>query len=143
MVERSKTHHLQLCYAHAVTNYRRNFICGGSFFFTANLAERRLRLPVDDISSAKDDGFRCRLTHPTGYVLQEPVERRIGQRGNHFQFAPPLDLQMDQSAFPAASRLRPRGGGLRRSLSSARAQICSTHIPRIAGVALTRRRLRR
>jgi putative transposase len=32
-----------------VTNYRRNFICGGSFFFTANLAERRLRLLVDDI----------------------------------------------------------------------------------------------
>jgi hypothetical protein len=55
------------------------------------------------------------------YGLQEPVERRIGQRGNHFQFAPPLDLQMDQSAFPAASRLRPRGGGLRRRLSSARA----------------------
>jgi hypothetical protein len=47
-----------------VTNYRRNFICGGSFLFTANLAERRLRLPVDDIVSAKDDGFRCRSTHP-------------------------------------------------------------------------------
>ena len=31
----------------AVTNYRRNFIRGGSFFFTANLAERRLRLLVD------------------------------------------------------------------------------------------------
>jgi len=27
-------------YARAVTNYRRNFICGGSFFITANLAER-------------------------------------------------------------------------------------------------------
>jgi putative transposase len=54
-----------------VTNYRRNFICGGSFFFTANLAERRLRFPVDDISSAKDDGFRCRLTHPT--VLIRPT----------------------------------------------------------------------
>jgi hypothetical protein len=39
----SETHRLQ-CYARAVTNYRRNFICGGSFFFTANLAERRLRL---------------------------------------------------------------------------------------------------
>jgi putative transposase len=52
-------------YARAVTNYRRNFICGGSFFFTANLAERRLRLLVDDIVSAKDDGFRCRSTHPT------------------------------------------------------------------------------
>jgi putative transposase len=49
-----------------VTNYRRNFICGGSFFFTANLAERRLRVLVDDIVSAKDDGFRCRSTHPTG-----------------------------------------------------------------------------
>jgi hypothetical protein len=34
-------------------------------FFTANLAERRLRLLVDDIASAKDDGFRCRSTHPT------------------------------------------------------------------------------
>jgi hypothetical protein len=32
-----------------VTNYRRNFICGGSFFFAANLAERRLRLLVDDV----------------------------------------------------------------------------------------------
>ena len=42
-----ETHHLQPCYARAVTNYRRNFICGGSFFFTANLAERRLRLLVD------------------------------------------------------------------------------------------------
>jgi hypothetical protein len=48
-----------------VTNYRRNFICGGSFFFMANLAERRLRLLVDDIVSAKDDGFRRRSTHPT------------------------------------------------------------------------------
>jgi hypothetical protein len=48
-----------------VTNYRRNFICGGSFFFTANLAERRFRLPADDVVSAKDDGFRCRSTYPT------------------------------------------------------------------------------
>ena len=35
-----------------MTNYRRTFICGGSFFFTANLAERRLRLLVDDIDAA-------------------------------------------------------------------------------------------
>jgi hypothetical protein len=49
-----------------VTNYRRNFVRAGGFFFAANLAERRLRLLVDDIVSAKDDGFRCRLTHPTG-----------------------------------------------------------------------------
>jgi hypothetical protein len=89
-----------------MTNYRRNFICGGSFFFTANLAERRLCLLVDYIDAAD----------------------------NRSRFGEPLDLQMDQTAFPAASRLRPRGGGLRRSLSSARAQICSTHIPRIAWV---------
>jgi hypothetical protein len=57
-VQRREIHHLQLCYPRAVTNYRRNFICGGSFFFTANLAERRLRLLVDDIVSAKDNGFR-------------------------------------------------------------------------------------
>jgi hypothetical protein len=48
-----------------VANYRQNFICGGSFFFAANLAERRLRLLVDTIVSAKDDGFRCRSTRPT------------------------------------------------------------------------------
>jgi len=35
-----------------VTHYRRNFICSGSFFFTANLAERRLRLLVDYIDPA-------------------------------------------------------------------------------------------
>jgi hypothetical protein len=39
----------RLCHARAVANYRRTFICGGSFFFMANLAERRLRLPVDCI----------------------------------------------------------------------------------------------
>jgi putative transposase len=27
-----------------MTDYRHNFIAGGSFFFTVNLAERRLRL---------------------------------------------------------------------------------------------------
>jgi hypothetical protein len=55
-----------------VTNYRRNFICGGSFFFAANLAGRRVRLLVDDIVSAKDDGFRCRSTHPTALVTYFP-----------------------------------------------------------------------
>lgn len=83
-------------------------------------------------------------SQPVGWVERsEPHRLAAAITGHHFQFAPPLDLQMDQSAFPAASRLRPRGGGLRRSLSSARAQICSTHIPRIAGAALTRSTLRR
>jgi hypothetical protein len=64
-----ETHHPLLCYARAVTNYRQNFIRGGSFFFTANLAQRRLRLLVVHIVSAKDDGFRCRSTHPTGFAI--------------------------------------------------------------------------
>jgi hypothetical protein len=69
-VELRETHLLQLRHARAVTNYRRNFICGGSFFFTANLAERRLCLLVDYIVLTKDDGFRCRSTHPTRYFVR-------------------------------------------------------------------------
>jgi len=32
-----------------MTDYRRNFLAGGSFFFTVNLAERRLRLRTDRV----------------------------------------------------------------------------------------------
>jgi putative transposase len=32
-----------------MTNYRRNFLPGGSFFFTANLADRRLRLLTEHV----------------------------------------------------------------------------------------------
>jgi hypothetical protein len=86
-----------------VTSYRRNFICGGSFFFTANLAERRLRLLVDDIVSAKDDGFRCRST-----ILRAARACRASNRSarQSLSIRATLDLQMDQSAIPAASRLR-------------------------------------
>src|ERR1700679_2392784 len=38
-----------------MTDYRRNFIAGGSFFFTANLADRRLALltkHIDDLRAA-------------------------------------------------------------------------------------------
>jgi putative transposase len=38
-----------------MTGYRRNFIAGGSFFFTVNLADRRLRLlteHIDELRSA-------------------------------------------------------------------------------------------
>jgi REP-associated tyrosine transposase len=47
-----------------VTNYRRNFICGGSFFFTANLAERRLRLLVDNIDHLRQAFRYVRRRHP-------------------------------------------------------------------------------
>jgi REP-associated tyrosine transposase len=38
-----------------MTDYRRNFIAGGSFFFTVNLADRRLSLlteRIDDLRTA-------------------------------------------------------------------------------------------
>jgi putative transposase len=47
-----------------MTNYRRNFICGGSFFFTANLAERRLRLLVDHIDLLRRAFRDVRRRHP-------------------------------------------------------------------------------
>ncbi len=51
-----------------MTDYRRNFIAGGSFFFTVNLAERRLRLLTQHVDELRD-GFRKGSTHPTGYGL--------------------------------------------------------------------------
>jgi hypothetical protein len=63
-VEHRETHHLPLCYARVVTNYRRNFICGGSFLFTANLAERRLRLLVDYIDLLRQAFRYVRRRHP-------------------------------------------------------------------------------
>ena len=37
-----------------MTNYRRNFISGGSYFFTVNLADRRLRLLTEQIALLRE-----------------------------------------------------------------------------------------
>ena len=47
-----------------MTNYRRNFISGGSFFFTANLAERRRRLLTDYIHLLRKAFRDVRRRHP-------------------------------------------------------------------------------
>lgn len=47
-----------------MTSYRRNFVAGGSFFFTVNLAERRLRLLVDHIDTLRSAFRATRTTHP-------------------------------------------------------------------------------
>src|SRR5713101_3066316 len=39
----------QLGNQRSMTNYRRNFVPGGSYFFTVNLADRRSRLLIDHI----------------------------------------------------------------------------------------------
>ncbi|MFZ0424561.1 MAG: transposase [Xanthobacteraceae bacterium] len=47
-----------------MTNYRRNFLSGGSFFFTVNLAERRLRLLTDHIDLLRQAFRDVRRRHP-------------------------------------------------------------------------------
>jgi hypothetical protein len=60
-----------MTHATPMTTYRCNFVAGGSYFFTVNLSERRLRLLTDHIEllrrafrsrpgSASGDGFRSR-----------------------------------------------------------------------------------
>ncbi|WP_322517800.1 transposase [Rhodopseudomonas palustris] len=49
-----------------MTNYRRNAIAGGRFFFTVNLAERRLRLLTDHIDLLRGAFRHTRQHHPFG-----------------------------------------------------------------------------
>jgi putative transposase len=45
-------------------SYRRNFIAGGSFFFTVNLAERQLGLLTDHVDELRAAFRRARRDHP-------------------------------------------------------------------------------
>ncbi len=47
-----------------MTGYRRNFIAGGSFFFTVNLAERRVRLLTDHVDELRAAFRGARRDHP-------------------------------------------------------------------------------
>src|SRR5713226_1028337 len=47
-----------------MTGYRRNFIARGSFFFTVNLAERRLRLLTQHIDQLRTAFRETRRHHP-------------------------------------------------------------------------------
>jgi len=47
-----------------MTNYRRNFIAGGSFFFTVNLADRHSRLLTDHIEHLREAFRYARGRHP-------------------------------------------------------------------------------
>jgi putative transposase len=47
-----------------MTDYRRNFVAGGSFFFTINLAERQLRLLTDHIDKLRTAFRETRQHHP-------------------------------------------------------------------------------
>ena len=47
-----------------MTDYRRNFIAGGGFFFTVNLAERRLSLLTGHIDELRTAFRQTRRDHP-------------------------------------------------------------------------------
>jgi putative transposase len=47
-----------------MTGYRRNFIPGGSFFFTVNLADRRLRLLTEHVDELRDAFREVQQHHP-------------------------------------------------------------------------------
>ena len=47
-----------------MTDYRRNFIAGGAFFFTVNLAERRLSLLTAHIDELRAAFRETRARHP-------------------------------------------------------------------------------
>ena len=47
-----------------MTGYRRNFIAGGSFFFTVNLADRRQQLLIEHIEELRDVFRTVRQRHP-------------------------------------------------------------------------------
>jgi putative transposase len=47
-----------------MTNYRRNFISGGSYFFTVNLADRRLRLLTEQIALLRTATRYAQVRHP-------------------------------------------------------------------------------
>jgi putative transposase len=47
-----------------MTDYRRNFIPGGSFFFAVNLADRRLRLLTEHIDELRAVFREVHQHHP-------------------------------------------------------------------------------
>ena len=47
-----------------MTNYRRNFISGGSYFFTVNLADRRLHLLIEHIDLLRAAFRYAQARHP-------------------------------------------------------------------------------
>jgi len=47
-----------------MTNYRRNFVAGGSFFFTVNLADRHSRLLTDHVERLREAFRYARGRHP-------------------------------------------------------------------------------
>ena len=66
-----ETHCEKPCYHAVMADYRRNFIAGGSFFFTVNLADRRLSLLTTHIDALRAALRETRSRHP--FTIDEIV----------------------------------------------------------------------
>jgi putative transposase len=55
-----------------MANYRRNFLAGGSYFFTVNLADRRLALLTDHIALLRAALRQVRARHP--FTIEAAVD---------------------------------------------------------------------
>jgi hypothetical protein len=78
-----------------MTDYRRNFIAGGSFFFTVNLADRRLSLLTECI-----DDLRTAFARRGGGIRSRPTR---------WSFCPTISTWSGRC--PKATRIFPRAGG--------------------------------
>jgi putative transposase len=58
-----------------MTNYRRNLVPGGSFFFTVNLLDRRSTLLTDHVQLLRDAFRYTQLNHP--FTPKLPVAEDI------------------------------------------------------------------
>jgi hypothetical protein len=58
-----------------MTDYRRDFIAGASFFFTVNLAERRLRLLTEHTDELRTALRQTRRHHPFAWSSLESIPR--------------------------------------------------------------------
>ena len=94
-----------------MTNYRRNFVPGGSYFFTVNLADRRSRLLTENIDLLRAAFRYARGRHPFAIdaivVLPDHMHAIWTLPEGDFDFA--LRLRLIKSTFsrgfPAGERI--------------------------------------
>jgi putative transposase len=91
-----------------MTRYRRNFVCGGRYFFTVNLAERRLRLLTEHIDLLRGAVRETKARHPFAIeaivVLPDHLHAILALPEGDCDFA--LRWRLIKSAF---SRALPQG----------------------------------
>src|SRR5947209_9949523 len=100
-----------------MTNYRRNFLAGGTYFFTVNLADRRSRLLTEEIELLRTAFRYASVRHPfaieASVVLPDHLHAIWTLPEGDADFA--LRWRLIKSAF---SRGLPRGERLSKSRSS-------------------------